>query len=114
MHQSFGKGKLQTGRYYIPCYGGNDIVYKLPECICKAWVHYVRTIPNFDDVEAELDIPEYLLGPLALLVKYFTRTDGTEVRRLNDFNEAIARLQYIYASDPPDSMKYVGKDVPRS
>lgn len=110
MRNNFMKWELITWRYNILCPQGKDITYKLPKWITKAYIYYTRWLENIDDVEAEIEIPEYLLWPLWLLVKYFSRNDGTEARRLNDFNEAISRLQYLYAPEAPDSIKFVGKD----
>ncbi len=89
----------QDWEYFLQCPMWNTISYSLPSCFSSWYLAYYRRpeVPNNE--EWEIEIPEYLLWPLAILFKYFATNDWTEQKYKLDFIDIINLYREVYAPD---------------
>ena len=97
--------KSRSGQYFMECPMSNTISYSIPTWIKSAYISYYKRPKIGDDINWEVEIPEYLFWAMNILLKYFTTNDWTENKYKLDFIDIITKLQETYPRATPRTMK---------
>lgn len=94
--------KTKSGQYFMTCPMWDMISHSVPQCFTRAYISYYRWVEVPEDPNGSIELPEYLLWPLAILFKYFKTNDGTEQKYKLDFLDTINLYKETFRPDVYD------------